>query len=284
MFKIGDFSKLGQVSVRMLRHYDKMGLLEPEEIDRFTGYRYYTIEQLPRLNRILALKDLGLSLEQIKDLLDEGLPPERLRGMLMLKQRELAQEIDASQSRLARVEARLQRIEHEDDPSPYEVVVKAVTPLTIASVRQVVPSVQEMDFYCASMFNHLYTGLKAQGIPWAEPELTLYHMEEYAETDLDVETAVPVDKQHLLRASDQRELTVRVLPAVSTMAALIYEGPYHGLPAAVLALLAWVGTNHCTVVGPMRELHLSGPAHQNGQLVEPAILEIQVPIQRLETA
>ena len=211
-----------------------------------------------------------------------GLPPERLRGMLMLKQRELAQEIDASQARLARVEARLQRIEHEADPSPYEVVVKAVAPLTVASVRQVVPTLQEMDFYCATLFSHLYAALEAQGIAWAEPELTLYHLEEYAETNLDVETAVPIDKQHLLRAVDPTELTVRVLPAVTTMAALIYEGPYHGLPAAVLALLAWVGASHCTVVGPMRELHLSGPAHQAGRLIEPAIVEIQMPIQRLE--
>ena len=57
MFKIGDFSKLGQVSVRMLRHYDQLGLLKPGQIDKFTGYRYYAVEQLVRLNRILFFKD-----------------------------------------------------------------------------------------------------------------------------------------------------------------------------------------------------------------------------------
>ena len=72
MFKIGDFSRLAQVSVRMLRHYDKLGLLEPSYTDRFTGYRYYTIDQLPRLNRIVALNDLGLTLAQISDLLGQG--------------------------------------------------------------------------------------------------------------------------------------------------------------------------------------------------------------------
>ncbi len=60
MFKIGDFSKLGQVSVRMLRHYDQLGLLKPDHIDTFTGYRYYAVEQLVRLNRILFFKDFGI--------------------------------------------------------------------------------------------------------------------------------------------------------------------------------------------------------------------------------
>ena len=92
MFKIGDFSRLAQVSVRMLRHYDKLGLLEPSFTDRFTGYRYYTIDQLPRLNRIVALNDLGLTLAQIADLLgkDDKLPAEQLRGMLALRRAELA--------------------------------------------------------------------------------------------------------------------------------------------------------------------------------------------------
>ena len=72
MFKIGEFSKLGQVSTRMLRHYDKLGLLVPDQIDEWTGYRYYTIQQLPRLHRIIALKDMGLSLQQITDLLGAG--------------------------------------------------------------------------------------------------------------------------------------------------------------------------------------------------------------------
>jgi DNA-binding transcriptional MerR regulator len=106
MFKIGDFSKLSRVSVKTLRYYDEVGLLKPIQIDRFTGYRFYSVDQLPRLNRILALKDLGFSLEQIGRLLDEELPPSELRGMLRLKQGELQQQVDEQQSRLARVEAR----------------------------------------------------------------------------------------------------------------------------------------------------------------------------------
>jgi DNA-binding transcriptional MerR regulator len=65
MFKIGDFSKISQVSIRSLRHYDEIGLFKPAHTDPFTGYRYYSADQLPRLNRIIALRTLGLSLEEI---------------------------------------------------------------------------------------------------------------------------------------------------------------------------------------------------------------------------
>src|SRR5881392_1225295 len=81
LLKIGDFSRLAQVTVRALHHYEQLGLLAPAQIDRFTGYRYYDLDQLPRLHRILALKDLGFSLEQIVDLLQSDLSPELMHGM-----------------------------------------------------------------------------------------------------------------------------------------------------------------------------------------------------------
>ena len=69
MLKIGDFSKFSRVSIKTLRYYDEIGLLKPAEVDKFTGYRYYSVDQLSRLNRIMGLKDLGLSLEEINQLL-----------------------------------------------------------------------------------------------------------------------------------------------------------------------------------------------------------------------
>src|SRR5918998_3626456 len=104
MFRIGHFAKLSQVSVKTLRYYDERGLLRPMHTDLDTGYRYYSAEQFPRLNRILALKGMGLSLEQIASLLEDGLPAAELRGMLRLKQVELQQRIEDEQARLAQVE------------------------------------------------------------------------------------------------------------------------------------------------------------------------------------
>lgn len=101
MFKIGDFSQLTRVPVSTLRYYADRGLLEPAHTDPYTSYRYFTLDQLP-LNRILALKDLGLSLEEITFLLDGELSAEQLRGMLRLKQAELSEEIQTAQERLSR--------------------------------------------------------------------------------------------------------------------------------------------------------------------------------------
>lgn len=102
MFKIGDFSQIGQISVRMLRYYDNMGLLKPRHVDESSGYRYYTLDQLPRLNRIAALKDLGLTLQQITELLAEDLPLERLHTMLKHKQEEIQRHLHEEMARLTR--------------------------------------------------------------------------------------------------------------------------------------------------------------------------------------
>ncbi|MCK4450116.1 MAG: MerR family transcriptional regulator, partial [Anaerolineae bacterium] len=102
MFKIGDFSRISQVSVKTLRYYDEIGLLKPAHVDRFIGYRYYSVDQLGRLHRILALKGLGLSLEQVTRLLDDHLTSEQIRGMLRMKRAEMQQRVEEERERLAR--------------------------------------------------------------------------------------------------------------------------------------------------------------------------------------
>lgn len=113
MLKIGDFSRLGQVSVRTLRYYDEIGLLRPDRTDRSTGYRYYSPGQLSRLNRILILRDLGFSLGQIGRRLEEELPAASLRAMLAEKRSEAERRL---RERMARLEARIRQIEREDKP------------------------------------------------------------------------------------------------------------------------------------------------------------------------
>src|SRR5215510_5019704 len=110
MFTVGEFSSLAQVSKRLLRYYDEIGLLKPAHSDRFTGYRYYSAEQLPRLNRILALKDLGLSLDQIQRMLSDQVSTDELQGMLLLKKAEIEQQLQAEIHRIRNIESRLQFI------------------------------------------------------------------------------------------------------------------------------------------------------------------------------
>jgi len=106
MLKIGEFSRLSQVTVKTLHHYDEIGLLKPSHIDPSSDYRYYTLDQLPRLHSIMALKSIGLSLDEIAQLLQEALPPEQIRSMFRLKQAEARRRLEAEQARLAQIEFR----------------------------------------------------------------------------------------------------------------------------------------------------------------------------------
>ncbi len=99
-----------------LRYYDEIGLLKPIHVDPETGYRFYTMDQLPYLHRILAFKELGLGLTQIIEILDEGISSEALQGMLRLRQAQLQQHIQAEQEQLVRIEARLRSLEQGSGP------------------------------------------------------------------------------------------------------------------------------------------------------------------------
>ena len=124
MFKIGEFSKLAQVPVATLRYYDQIELLKPSEVDRWSGYRRYSANQLPRIHRILALKGLGFSLDQIAGALDNGLSPEQMRGMLRLRHAQISQQLVDMQGQLVEVEMRLQQIEREDRLPAHDVLLK----------------------------------------------------------------------------------------------------------------------------------------------------------------
>jgi predicted transcriptional regulator YdeE len=126
MLKVGDFSKLAHVTVKALRHYDEIGLLKPVWIDRFSGYRYYALSQLPRLNRILALKDLGFSLAEIRDLLEEELPASRLREIFIQKQADLEQRVVKDQARLQWVAKRLEEIDRKGYLPLHEMALKPI--------------------------------------------------------------------------------------------------------------------------------------------------------------
>lgn len=139
MLKIGEFAQVGRVSVATLRYYDQYGLLKPSALDRDTGYRYYALDQLPRLNRILALKDLGFPLYEIARLLETDLSLEHLRDMRMAKQAHSQRVIEMERARLARIAARLRQIEQEETMPRYDVLLKHVDPIRVGSVRARIP-------------------------------------------------------------------------------------------------------------------------------------------------
>ena len=270
MFKIGQFSKLSQVPVKTLRYYDEIGLLKPAKVDRFTSYRYYSANQLPRLNRILALKDLGLSLTQVAQLLDGDLPSEQIRGMLRLKQVEAQQKVEEERARLAGVEWRLKQIEQEGAMSTQEVVLKKVPAMTVASVRDVVPTYADMGQQYEEIFTHLGQHMANP----AGPPLALYYDKEYRERDIDVESAVPVPGS--VPSGDR--VKVRELPAVEQMVCLVHKGSYDTMGEAYSRLLGWIEANDYRISGPNREVYVKGPGPDH----EPSdyVTELQFPVEK----
>src|SRR5262245_15393079 len=136
MFRIGEFAQIAQVSCRQLRHYDQLGLLRPSHTDRQSGYRYYSIRELPRLNRILALKELGLTLEQIGPLLENEISPQELRAMLAMKRAQVEQSLRAEETRLRHIESRIAQIDRQGRIEGYDVVTKSVAATPFLSLRR----------------------------------------------------------------------------------------------------------------------------------------------------
>jgi DNA-binding transcriptional MerR regulator len=288
MLRIGDFSQLAQISVPTLRHYDELGLLKPAHVDKFTDYRYYTVEQLPRLNRILALKDLGLSLDQINRLLKDDVPPAQLRGMLAMKRAEIEQQIANEQARLARVEARLQQVEEEGVPLKYEVVMKKIEAQVIAGIRQTVPHVSQMGDLRYPALHTLYDWLKVNGVTDFATEMMIYHNPEYTDENIEMEAAVVLGK-HAIKATAKlpphARVRLRELPAVQAMATTIHHGSLFDIPRSIIALFSWLGTNRYRSAGPIRELHLYGrevdlPDDADDIRERRVVLEMQVPVER----
>jgi effector-binding domain-containing protein len=269
MLKIGDFSKLSQVSLKTLRFYDEMGLLKPAQVDEVNGYRYYATSQLPRLNRILALKDLGFTLDQIASLLQADLPAEQLRGMLLLKQAQIQRQMQDEQALLARVAARLRQIEDEGKMSDYDVVIKNVKPMKVALVRDVLPIYKEI----LRLRNEVYAFLSLARLRPAGPWGAIWHENEYKERDVDASGYVPVEGD----APGGDRVTLATLPA-ATMASVIHHGSYSDLIHAYAAIPARIESNGYRIVGHNREIYLEG----SDQYDDPSsVTEIQFPVAKV---
>lgn len=269
MLKIGMFASLGRISVKTLRYYDHIGLLNPAEIDELTGYRYYAIHQYPQLIRIQALKDLGLSLEQIKQLLVDGLPTSQLRGMLRLKQVEIQNRMEIDMEKLARVEARLEQLEQEDQMVNYDVVLKTAEPYLVASIRDTIPSYPQQGHLWEELESHLLQ----QNINPNGPCLTIYHSDE---PEIDAEVCEPVDMEFPV----QGRVQVHLLPKVESMACIVHHGPFVTLGESYTAILKWIEMNGYRISGPAREIYLQ-PADKGSQTDPNTVTEIQFPVEKV---
>ena len=272
MLKIGEFSRLAQVSTKTLRHYDQCGLFRPAWIDRFSGYRYYTLSQLPQLNRILTLKDLGFSLEQIGEIMVEQRisGSERLQGMMRLKRDELQEHIGAEQARLARIESRLRQLEQSDGLPPPEVLVKRVPPIQVAGVRDLVAGYGP----AWPMTRELNRFLQERGLiqEAARPWIGIYDDAEFQEEGVRMELAAPLSEP----LPGTERVSVHELPAVEHMACLLFEGPYGRLREAHQGLFIWLESSGYLAGGPSRDVYLQRPSVHDP--AESGLIEVQLAV------
>jgi len=273
MFKIGEFSKLCRVPVSALRYYANIGLLEPAHTDHFTGYRYYLATQLPRLNRILALKDLGLSLEQITKILNESISPDEIRGMLRMKQAEIQQLVDDEQARLARVATRLSQIQQEGNMPTQEVVLKSLESQHVISLRQIVATPDMV----GTMLGETFMNISQKGIQPIAPPMSIFHDEEFKSADMDVEIAMPIDKSVNIEIplDGGRMIKVREIPAFPLVASIIHTGGYETITDTYTAIGNWIANNGYRPVGPSMEIYVTEPKGDE------TITEIIFPIEKI---
>jgi DNA-binding transcriptional MerR regulator len=276
VFRIGEFSRIARVSCRLLRYYDELGLLKPARMDGESGYRYYSASQLPQLNRILVLRDLGLSLEQITRLLAKELPLSELRGMLLMRRAEVEQLIEAEVQRLRQIESRLAQIESSGTPVPDDVILRQEPARKLLSLRQRVASFPAGVKLIGELSKTIprVTGNRQLG-----QFVVIAHAPEFEPDDIDVEFGVFLheDIGNSIRLPDGRELSVRDLPAVERLASCVRIGPPQDAHLTTARIGQFIEANGYRICGPNREVFLQKP---NPDRMEDSVVEMQFPIEK----
>lgn len=276
MFRIGEFAQIAQVSGRQLRFYDQLGLLQPAHVDQQTGYRYYSIRQLPRLNSILALKDLGLSLEQIGPLLDREMSPAELRSMLTLKRAQLERSLQEEEARLRHIESRIAQIDREGKADGFDVLVKSTPPTPFLAVNCSCDNMDEV----VRMVRTVAEEGSRQIKPALRDKLVVVARNDVdaEKLDLDIGFSLTRPSNASVRIAGDLVLRATELPAIETMATVVRPGTNAESHTSFGTVGRWIEANHYEIAGPCREIFLepiTGPPGFEGALVE-----IQFPVRK----
>jgi len=279
MFRIGEFSKIAQVSGRLLRYYDEIGLLKPQHTDEWTGYRYYTVDQLPHLNRILALKELGLSLEQIQHLLDSSIGTDEVRSLYLAHKAQLEQSLRDELARLRQVQLRLDLLDRHATGWMPDVVMKRIPAQSALTYRDTHMAVEQL-YQLFGQIAERFPQPSSEKAKYGALFTVLYSDILVPEAPMDLEIGVLFYTEHTqpLTLDNGITLTPHELPVVEQMATVVHRG-LEDHPITYNALGRWLEQQHYRIVGPGRELVLEDydPAEP-----ETCIMEIQFPVERIK--
>jgi len=251
MLRIGEFSKLSRVSIRMLRHYDEIGLLNPAEIDRFTGYRYYNPDQLPVIGRITALKDMGFQLADIVKILDVYDDRETLDDYFAMRQAELKEIAETAHYQMRLLDTARKRLRKEQNMS-YNVSIKTIPERYAATVHMTIPRYEDEGLVW-QILNEETAPLNV--IP-AEPCLVAaeYLDDEYKEEDVELVAWKTVKGDY----PDTEHVKFKTLPAVKVASCMV-KGGYDQMPEVYGAVISWVNDNGYECAGPMFNIYHVSP-------------------------
>jgi DNA-binding transcriptional MerR regulator/predicted transcriptional regulator YdeE len=270
MLNIGEFARIGQVSPRMLRHYDETGLLRPKEVDPGTGYRSYEVAQLSRLHRLLALRDLGFSLEQIGSLLDDDPSVEQLRGMLKLRQAQIEQDVAIERGRLLRVDAHLRALEGSIPMSSLDVAIKTTDSVRIAEGAAVAPGFghENLNPLFRRLVPKVLSHLDDVG---ARPGIMIAWYEEPSDDgSVVLHAGFDIGDQDVPEADDVR---IVELPRTK-VASYVHRGSMEEIVPVYEALVGWIEDSGYQLDGRSRELY----REWNDERPELSVTELQMPI------
>jgi DNA-binding transcriptional MerR regulator len=276
MFSIGEFARHGRVSVRMLRHYDTIGLLRPACVDPASGYRFYQASQLAELNRVIALKELGFTLQQVQSIMAEQVSAAELRGMLKLRRAEIQALLEAETTRLARVEARLLTIEDEARAPADGVVVKRLAPVRVGELSAEAAGwePEAITPVIGPLYSELWQRLCSGEVAAAGPAVAYYEDAPAGEGAIVVHAAVPIAGPAAGGPGGDPGFAIVDLPAVERAAVIIHHGSMDDVMPTGQALARWIDANGYRSAGYAREVTLEWSPDP-----EQWVTELQQPIQ-----
>lgn len=288
MLKIGEFSQLTQISVRMLRHYALLGLLKPEFVDRETGYRYYSVDQLPRLHRLLSLRDLGLSLEEIAAFIDQEISAESLRHMLQIKRAELKQTLEQTTLRLQRIEQHLAGIDATQSAPPLNVVVKKLPETRALACYQTLPPLTTAEF--GGLFYEGNQALLDAGVAYQRVLALSYNIYPAYPRQYTAEYPYRFEVVFTLNTRQSvpdvpfggRVLSCKDIPGVEQAACVVHEGSdVERLRNAHYGVIHWMDRHGYALDGPVRDVFLRRGTPDNPDC---HLTEVQYPIRKVNAS
>jgi DNA-binding transcriptional MerR regulator len=277
MFRIGDFSRIARVSARLLRFYDEIGLFVPARADEQTGYRYYTIQQLAELNRILVLKELGFELEQVREILRSNVGTSELRNLLLLRRNDVEQTLEEESRRLRQIEARIAQLETDGVLSADDVVVRAEPAHEIVSLRRTVPSFAAARGLILELRDLARPLLRRGGTPTL---LAIAHSPQFEQDEIDVEFGFVLDGAPHGALDSARGLARRTLEPVERMAICVRVGLPEDAHLVTAKIGRYLAASGDVLAGPSREVFLQTP---NPERMHESVVEMQFAIRPRDT-